>query len=658
MFAAVASRLRALSPLAKLAVWAGSIVVLVAIAELLEFATGLPVSLLTKSAGGVVLLVVALVTLLAVLASEARPAAEYGLVIPANWRRQAFGGMAVGAMFYAAYLVACQSAGVIEWKADAITPSRCAKAALAAVSSIPVSAVQQIIFAGLLLGMLRRATSAIVAVLVPAMVFGLFAAASRQDATAPQLFVGLTLLAVLLGVVRLRTGTIVMSTGLLAGAIAVRRIVSKLRLADLDPTNPWTPWLAPLGDPRLGPVFWTLLTIATAIVTVIVIRHGEREVHEDPAAAASFKRVMPLSNLMAFAPIDRWMVELARARFAVGLMYLPRLVFTLVASGLTTLVTLPERVLAPRLLKHDVPPPVFIVGMHRSGTTHLHNLMALDPQFRSPRNFEVLNPHGFLTGWLTTAAMAPLLMWRRPMDSVQMTVLSTQEEEFALAAMGGESPYWMFCFPRRTGELERYWWTDRFESRELARWQQHYVRFLRKLTWRSLRRPLLKNPVNTCRVAMLHEMFPTAQFVYIVRHPHAVYRSNMHFAEHGFAVFQLQDTPPVDSYAQRFLDQYRHATDACEHDLHSLPFGTTARVRFEDLERNPLHCIQQIYDRLGLELSGEYRAALDDYLDRTANYHKNRFGELPPLEAAKVDAIMGPYLIEWGYAPSEIRKAA
>lgn len=658
MFAVLASRFRALGPLAKLAMWAMSIVALVVLGELLQYSTGLPCSLLTKSPGGVILLVVALVSLLAVLASEARPAAEYGLMIPATWRRQALLGIAVGAAFYGGYLMACHRLGVFAWHTNAITPSRCAKAGLAMLSSLPVSAVQQIIFAGLLLGMLRRATSPVLAVLVPAVVFGVFAAASRHDVTATPLFIGLTLLAILLGLVRLRTGTIVASTGLLAGAIAVRRLISKLRLVEFDWTNPWAPWLAPEGDPRLAPAFWALILLAVAATTVLVARYGTSEVREDSAAAASFKRVMPLSNLMAFAPLDRWMVELARARFAVGVFYLPRLLFTLIASGLTTLVTLPERVLAPRLLNHEVPSPVFIVGMHRSGTTHLHNLMALDPQFRSPRNFEVLNPHGFLTGWLTTAAMAPLLMWRRPMDSVQMTVLSTQEEEFALAAMGGESPYWMFCFPRRTGELQKYWWTERFDSGELARWQRHYIRFLRKLTWRCRRRPLLKNPVNTCRVSMLREMFPTAQFVYIVRHPYNVYRSNLHFAEHGFAVFQLQDAHPEDNYAGRFLDQYRHATDACEHDLHALPFGTTARVRFEELERNPRHCIQQIYERLGLEFSPEYRAALDDYLNRNAGYHKNRFGKLPPAEAAKVDAAMGPYLIEWGYVHPDLRKAA
>lgn len=653
---------RALGPLAKLGVWAASLILLVALLEATTIATGMPVSVLEKNAGGAILLVLALVTLLAMIITERRPLAAYGLVIPDDWRRQAFKAAAIGAAFYLTYLTLCVALGGCHIRLDGITAARAGKSLLAAASAAPVAAVQQIIFAGLLLGMLRQATSRWTAVLLPAFVFGAFAAAAKLQTTSPlvaaRLLVGLTLVATLLGLLRLRTGSIVFPAGLLAGVIASRKVLAKLRLLDFDPFAEASPWISPSGDPRQAPLFWCLLLLAIAGVAVITKRYGERTVTTDPDAAASFKRVMPFSNLLAFAPLDRWLVELARAQFRVQLAYLPRLVFTLIASALTTIVTLPERILAARLLWHDVPPPVFIVGMHRSGTTHLHNLLALDPQFRSPRNFEVFNPHGFLTGWLTTAAMAPLLMWRRPMDAVQMTVFSTQEEEFALAAMGGESPYWMFPFPRRTRELQRFWHTNRFSPRERTRWQHHYRVLLRKLTWLSRRRPLLKNPVNTSRVAPLAALFPGAQFVYIVRHPYAVYQSNQHFAEQGFAVFQLQTADSSDNYATQFLHQYRAATDACERDLATLAPGAAARLQFEDLEADPVAVIESIYQQLGLELSAEYRRRLQQYLTESGDYQKNRFASLTTDERQQVDAAMGSYLVEWGYASRDVREAA
>src|SRR5690606_21520907 len=131
--------------------------------------------------------------------------------------------------------------------------------------------------------------------------------------------------------------------------------------------------------------------------------------------------------------------------------------------------------------------------------------------------------------------------------------------------------YWSFAFPRRLAEHNRYWHPREFTPQQMARWQRHYLTFLRKLTWRNRRRPLLKNPANTPRVGLLKQMFPDAKFVYIVRHPHAVYRSNVHFAEQGIVVFQLQDPLASDTYADRILENYRSVSEACERDLAVLP---------------------------------------------------------------------------------------
>ena len=655
-------RFATLPPLAKLGLWASGVAAAVAVVELLAWLTGLPITVLDKNAGGTFLIVGALVSLLAVLATERRPLSEYGLVTPHGWKRQAVQAVVIGTVAYAGYCLVAIQLGVFQLNLNSVTLATIFKATLAATSSLPIAVVEQIIFAGLLVGMLRRATNAWMAVLVPATVFAAFAGMAKPGGLAgdvgQRLAIGMMLLATLLAMLRLRTGSIVMSSGVLAGAIAVRKVLAKLRLLEVDALSEWAPWLAPGADPRQAPAMWLVLTLAIAAVGSAIYRRGERQLPEDTAVSASFKRIMPFSNLMAFAPLDRWLVELYRARFRVGLAYLPRLVFTLITSALTTVVSLPERLLAPRLLKHDVPPPVFIVGMQRSGTTFLHELMSADPQFRSPRNYEAFNPHGFLTGWLTTAAMTPLLMWRRPMDAVQMTVLSSQEEEFALAAMGSESPYWMLCFPRRISEVERYWHPETYTPAELRRWQRHYCTFLRKLSGRARRRLLLKNPVNTSRVAALREMFPEAKFVYIVRHPHAVYQSNMHFGRHGFAVFQLQDADADDNYQVRFLDCYRRATDACERDLAAVPTGAAARVRFEDLERDPVRQIERLYCELGWEISAEFRARLEDMAKSAAEYQKNRFAELPETERQQVDAAMGHYLLKWGYESHPSRVAA
>lgn len=655
-------------PLIKLLCWLLATALVAAMLQLVIVLLGLPLSLLKKDEGAGLLVAIALTFLLVLMSAEQRSLAEFGLVTPKNWRRQALMGLLIGVGFYATYCVVAGGFGAVVWRPHLVTPSRVAKALLAGIASGPIAVTQQIIFGGYLLSMLRDKHSRFTSIVVPALIFGLATGASRSGGLLGEqglrLAGSMFLLACLLGMLRLRTGSIVVPAGLLAGCILVRKLTTKSYLMDYgwESANLW--WLAPGGDPRQGIAMYACLGIAVSVAAWSLWRYGEAQVEEDAEVSASFKRIMPFSNLLAFTPIERWAVLLWQARLRVPPVYWPRLVVTLIASTLNSIAILPERLLMPVIAKlflprRHAPAPVFIVGMHRSGTTHLHHLLSLDPQFRAPRNYEVFNPHGFLTGWLTTALLTPVLTWRRPMDAVQMTVFSSQEEEFALAAMGSPSPYWTFCFPRQIARHDRLFFSEEFTRAESKRWRRDYRWFLTKLTLWSRRTPLLKNPANTGRTAELKQMFPAAKFVHIVRNPYTVYRSNQHFAEHGTVVFQLQNSDPVDNYAARCLQNYRRMTDAYYDASQSLPSGDAVDVRFEDIERDPMTAIKQIYRQLELPLTFAVKQKMEAYLESKSGYRKNQFRPLPAEDQEAVRAAMGPYLEAWGYEqPATTAKAA
>lgn len=644
-------------PLTKLGLWAAGVAAVAAVIQLAATLAGVEFWVLDKSAGAGVLIVVGLSLLLGMLAIENRPMADYGLVVERDWLRHVGRGVALGLGAYAAFIFWAWLAGTAHYTAVPLTPTRIGKTLLAALSAGPIAATQQIIFAGYLVSILRERHSRAVAVVVPALLFAAVAAAGKLGTplAAPS-FVGMFLLATLLGLWRLRTGTIAFSTGVLTGCIIARKLLSKTEQLWLAPDSEHAWWFCPYRDPRLGVGMWSLLGIGIVWAAYDLARHGERRAQPDAAADAAFKRVLPFSNLLSFTPLDRWAALLWQARFRVGLKYTPRLAVTLIASALNTLISLPERLLCPLLLRRDPPDPVFIVGMPRSGTTHLHNLLALDPQFRSPRNYEVFNPHGFLTGWSTTACLAPVLSWRRPMDSMQMTVMSAQEEEFALAAMGSPSPYWGFEFPREIARHDAYWQPEGFAPAEERRWARHYKLFLRKITCFRRRTPLLKNPANTGRVAMLRRHFPRAKFIHIVRDPHDVYRSNQRLASHGLVVFQLQDPHPADNYATRCLENFRALMDSYYNATDDLPPGGAVDVRYEDVVQDPLRAIRAAYSALGMEVTPEFERRLQAYVESVSGYRKNRFATLDADERAEVDGAMAPYLQQWGY--DQPRRAA
>lgn len=634
------------------------VVVLAAAVQGGAWLLGADFSIVDASGGGRgVLLGLALGSLLLLMAADGRPAAEYGLTAPTGWQRLLFGGFLLGAMAHAAYWAVAVWVGAYALQTDAYSWSRCARAALTGLTAFPVAVVQQIIFSGYLISMLRDRYSRVTAVLVPAL---LFAVLRRMDDPAAllaaqglPLLIGMFLVGTLLGTLRLQTGSILFPAGILAGCIYVRRFVRKTALLGMAGAGSESAgWMAPQGDSLQGPAMWLVLAAAIAFCATWMGRRGASPavVAAKTAVDSSFKRVFPFSNINMLAPLDVWLGRLADARFRVGWKYLPRLLAILVFSSVNTILSLPERLLAPLLLRRRVPDPVFILGVHRSGTTHVHNLLALDEQFCTPRAYQILNPAGFLTsGWLVAPLMAAFLPWKRPMDGVRFHIFAPQEEEFALAGVSRLSPYWGLTFPRRGAAYDRFIFPADFTPKELAAWQGHLLLFLRKLTFWSNKRPLLKNPHNTARVALLRQMFPEARFIHVYRHPYDVYRSNMHMAREGHVVYQLQDPDESDSYQTRFLNNYRRMEEAFYREIDGLPADRVVEVAFEDLEHDPVGQLRRIYGQLGLDFTPRFQERLACYLEKIAGYQKNRFRPLADEVRRQVDAQMGPFMARWGY---------
>ncbi|MCO6459142.1 MAG: sulfotransferase [Pirellulaceae bacterium] len=616
---------------------------------------------------GTPLLVVSLLTLLLLMSLDRRPLADYGAIVGPTWKRLFLWGLAAGIVTYAAYLGLSVGLGAYSPRISEVGPARLAKAALAGLATIPLAATQQFIFSGYLLAMLRDRCSRLVAVLISS---ALFAVLNRiedlpsfVEPHTQRLLLGLFLTAGFLSVLRLLTGSILVSTGLLAGWLMVRRVAGRLLLLQAVPDSPYYDWLSG-GDPRQAPVMAFLLGTAFVTGWILLLRRGEGKVAlSEQALHADFKRVFPFSHPQVLVPLDIWLGRLVAARFQVGMDYLPRLLVILTISAVNTLLTLPERLILPWLLRRRrVLDPVFILGVHRSGTTHLHNLLALDPQFTTPRTFHVMNPHGCVfSGWLLVPVWCALMPWKRPMDNVPFHLFSAQEEDFAVAGACGLSPQWGLTFPRQWPYYDRFIYPDKLDTRQRRQWQQAYHQFLQKLTFWSPRRPLLKSPHNTGRAAALHTLYPNAKFIHICRHPYDVYRSNMHIVREGHVVLQLQDPDPETSYEARFLDNYEAMESAWEADARQLPVNQRVEVRFEDLEQDPLAVVRHVYQQLDLHISPEFQRRLARYVADQADYRKNRHHALDEADQRRIDARMGRFLRAWGYlpdTPAEDRHAA
>ena len=159
---------------------------------------------------------------------------------------------------------------------------------------------------------------------------------------------------------------------------------------------------------------------------------------------------------------------------------------------------------------------MFVLGHWRSGTTLLHNLLTLDPQFTYPNLYQVLYSGHFLT---TQRWVAPLTQWMLPktriVDNMPADWNMTQEDEIALLLTTGMSPYLMLLFQDDRSRYERYFSLSRLSPQELAIWKKSLLLFLKKMTYQHRRQIVLKSPGHTYRIPLLLKMFPGAKFIYI-----------------------------------------------------------------------------------------------------------------------------------------------
>ena len=103
-------------------------------------------------------------------------------------------------------------------------------------------------------------------------------------------------------------------------------------------------------------------------------------------------------GLMGGLTFGKWCQLLRENRFAVTPSCLPRAIAISFQSIQNTLFHwTDQRRLGSELKDVVVPPPLFVLGHWRNGTTLLHNLLTVDQRFAFPNNYQSLFPNSFLT---------------------------------------------------------------------------------------------------------------------------------------------------------------------------------------------------------------------------------------------------------------------
>jgi hypothetical protein len=293
---------------------------------------------------------------------------------------------------------------------------------------------------------------------------------------------------------------------------------------------------------------------------------------------------------------------------------------------------------------------VFIVGHWRSGTTHLFNLMSRDPRFAWAGPFQAGMPWDFL---LLGRVLRPLIRHALPkhrfIDTVPVRPDSPQEDEIALASMQNLSYYHGIYFPRRFElRYRKGIFLEGVAPRELSRWRRCFEHYNRKcLLGHPHGTLLVKNPVYTGRIAEIRRVWPDARFVHIYRNPYEVFESTRKFYRALLPRFALQEFDD-EAVEDLVLETYPRMVDKLYKDARELEPGRFAELRFEDLEREPLVQLEQVYHSLAIPGFGGVAPRFREYLDSVSNYRKNTH-LLRDDVVTRVDRHWGALVRRWGY---------
>lgn len=270
--------------------------------------------------------------------------------------------------------------------------------------------------------------------------------------------------------------------------------------------------------------------------------------------------------------------------------------------------------------------PVFILGHWRSGTTHLHNLLARDPQFGFVSTYQALFPNNLSSKLLFKTFMKINMPDKRPTDNMKMNVNYPQEDEFAFSNCQENAYYNFFYFPSRYKEFfDKAVLHKNLKQSQIERWYNEYDKLLKKALINSGKEQIIvKNPVNTARIDKILKRYPDAKFIFIYRNPVTVFFSTRNFLRKWFPTlwFHKVDNDFID---EMIIDIYIEMMELYEKYKSLIPSGNLMEIKFEELEEAPVQQIEKIYNKLLKNDFNVVKPLIKSYSNSQKNYQKNMY---------------------------------
>ena len=299
---------------------------------------------------------------------------------------------------------------------------------------------------------------------------------------------------------------------------------------------------------------------------------------------------------------------------------------------------------------HDIElvAPIVIAGLPRTGTTHLHNLLAAGPTFRTIPYWESNEPFplpseiGVEPDPRRTRMDAAVEFMNAVMPHFAlMHEMTTDHVHEEIQLLANDFSSMLF---ETLAHVPR--WRDYYLTHDQTPHYEHLKTQLKALQFlRGGRRWLLKSPQHLEQLPVLNHVFPDVVMIVTHRDPVPVVLSML--AMLAYSARMHCSPVPVDDIAASWVDRLELMLGALIRDRDVIPPQRSIDVRFDDFMADEMGTAAAIYDLAGESLGGEARAAMLGYLE---GHQRGRLGRVATsaqmfgLDERELQARFSPYI--------------
>jgi hypothetical protein len=282
--------------------------------------------------------------------------------------------------------------------------------------------------------------------------------------------------------------------------------------------------------------------------------------------------------------------------------------------------------LHPEIDDIELQPPIVIAGLPRTGTTHLHNLLAAAPIFRTMPYWESVEPFPLPQ----EAGIEPDP--RRTRMDVGVGVINTVMPYFPLMhemttdhvheeiqLLANDFSTMLF---ETLADVPR--WRDYYQAHDQTTHYHYLARQLKAMQFlRGGRRWLLKSPQHLEQVPVLDQVFPGSIAVFTHRDPVPVALSMI--AMITYSARMHRSPVPVREIADYWVDRLDQMLTALVRDRDTIGPQRSIDIRFDDFMADETGVAERVYALAGEPFTEPARTAITDYL---AGHQRGRLGNV------------------------------